>query len=93
MSKAFDILRRSHRFTLLMGMVALLVLSLWVTWPPAALAATLRPQNCDFYSDASYSTVVGQAHYNCRGQIVVQSGTVTAYRVCDYDYCCGTAWC
>lgn len=93
MSKAFEILRHSRRFTLLAGMVVLLALSLLVTRPPDALAATLRPQSCDFYSDASYSVVVGWAVYNCRGQIVQRSGTITSYRICESDYCCGTVWC
>lgn len=93
MSKAFGILRRSRRFTLLVGMVALLVLGFLVTRPPSTLAATLRPQTCTYYSDASYSVVVGYAVLNCNGSFAQQSGTITAYRICEYDYCCGTAWC
>jgi hypothetical protein len=93
MSKAFGILRRSQRFTLLMGMVALLTLGFLVTRPPSALAATLKPQTCTYYSDASYSTIVGYRGYNCNNSIAYQSGTITAYRICDYDYCCGAAWC
>lgn len=93
MSKAFEIVRRSRRFTLLMGMVVLLTLSFLVTRPPGAMAAKLSPVVCDFYSDASLSTLVGSAVYNCRGQIVQQYGTLTSHRVCDYDYCCGTVWC
>jgi hypothetical protein len=93
MSKAFDLLRRSQRFTLLMGMVALLTLGFVVTRPPSALAATLRPQTCTYYSDASYSVVVGHAALRCNGSIAQQSGTITAYRICQSDYCCGTVWC
>jgi spermidine/putrescine-binding protein len=87
MSQAFGILRRSRRFTLLMGVVALLVLSFWATEAQAAYA-TLKVQNCDFYSDASHSTVVGWAYYDCNGRIVQQSGTSSDYSTCSYDYCC-----
>lgn len=93
MNKTFEILRRSHRFMLLMGMVALLILSFLVTRPPDLLAATLKPQTCTFYSDVSYSVVTGYAGYNCNGTISWRNGTITAYRICDYDYCCGTMWC
>lgn len=93
MSKAFGILRRSRRFTLLIGTAALLVLCFLATLTPGALAAVLKPQTCTYYSDASYSTVVGWAVLNCNGSFAQQYGTITAYRICEYDYCCGTAWC
>lgn len=93
MSKAFGILRRSRRFTLLIGMVALLVVGFLATQPPGALAATLRPQTCTYYSDASYSVVVGWAVLNCNGSFAQKSGTVTVFRICQSDYCCGTMWC
>lgn len=93
MRKESGILRRSRRFTLLIGMAALLVLCFLVTRTPSAMAATLRPQTCTYYSDASYSVVVGWALLNCNGSYSQQYGTITAYRICDYDYCCGTAWC
>lgn len=93
MSKAIGILRGSRRFTLLMGMIALLALSFSVTPSQSALAATLRPQHCTYYSDASHSTVTGWATFNCSGRMTSSSGTITAYRDCLYDYCCGTYWC
>jgi hypothetical protein len=93
MSKAFGIVRRSRRITLLIGTVVLLVLCFLATRTPDALAATLRPQTCTYYSDASYSTVVGWAVLNCNGSVAQKSGTITAYRICEYDYCCGNVWC
>ena len=93
MSKVFGILRGSRRLTLLIGMAAVLVSCFLVTRTPPALAATLRPQTCTYYSDASFSTVVGWAVLNCSGSFVQKSGTITAYRICEYDYCCGTVWC
>ncbi len=93
MSKAIGILRGSRRFTLLIAMVALLAMSFSVTPPDSALAATLRPQTCTYYSDATYSTVVGWASFNCNGTYAQKYGTVTAYRICESDYCCGTMWC
>jgi hypothetical protein len=93
MSKSLGILRGSRRFTLLVGMVVLLTLGFLVTRPPSTLAATLKPQTCTYYSDASYSVVVGHAALRCNGSIAQQSGTITAYRICQSDYCCGTVWC
>ena len=57
-----------------------------------------KPQNCDYYSDASYSVWVGHAYLDCYGRIVEKSGTLTAYRICEYDLCCcypdfGWVWC
>lgn len=93
MSKAFGILRRSRRCTLLIAMIALLVVGFLATQPPGALAAVLKPQTCTYYSDSSYSVVVGHAALRCNGSIAQQSGTITAYRICQSDYCCGTVWC
>lgn len=93
MSKAFGILRGSRRFTLLIGMVTLLVLGFLATQPPSTLAATLRPQTCTYYSDSTYSTVVGFAVLNCNGSFAQKSGTITAFRICESDWCCGTMWC
>jgi hypothetical protein len=93
MRKAFVLLRRSRRFTLLMVMAALLVVGFLMTRPPSALAAVLKPQTCTYYSDATYSVVVGWAVLRCNGSVAQQSGTITAYRICESDYCCGNVWC
>ena len=93
MSKVFGILRSSRRFTLLMGIVALLALGFLVSRPPCAWAAVLKKQTCTYYTDASLTTVSGWAHFRCNGSIDQQFGTLTAYSVCDYDYCCGSVWC
>jgi len=93
MSKAFAILRRNRRFTLLMVMAALLVVGFLATRPPSALAATLRPQTCTYYNNAAHSQVVGWYSFNCNGTVSSGSGTMTIYKVCEYDYCCGNVWC
>jgi hypothetical protein len=98
MSKAFGILRRSQRFTLLMGMVALLTLGFLAIRPPDAAGdgvIGLKPQTCTYYSDTSYSTIVGYRGYHCNNSVLWESGTITSYRICDYDYCCapGPYWC
>jgi hypothetical protein len=93
MSKALGVLRRSRRFTLLTGMVVLLALSFLVTQPPVAMTAVLKPQSCTYYSDATYTTVVGYAVLYCNGSFAQLQGKSSAYRICENDYCCGSVWC
>lgn len=93
MSKALSTLRGSRRFTLLLGIAVLLVLGVLVTRPPSAMAAVLKPQSCTYYSDGTYSVVVGWSILRCNGSIFQSSGTITPYRICESDYCCGSVWC
>ncbi|HKV08772.1 MAG TPA: hypothetical protein VJ725_11575 [Thermoanaerobaculia bacterium] len=93
MSTVIGTLPRSRRFGLLGVMIVLLaVVGLSLSQAPAALAATLQPVHCIYYSDATYTVAVGEVYYSCTTR--VQYGTATNYRVCDdYDYCCGNWWC
>jgi len=93
MSKALSTLRRSRRFTLLLGVAVVMVLSYLATRPPSALAAVLKKQVCTFYSDAAHTTVVGWFHYRCNGSVDQSFGTTSPYSVCDSDWCCGSVWC
>lgn len=93
MSKAMGVLKRSRRLGLLVGVAMLLGLGVLILQPPAILAAVLKPQVCTYYSDSSYSVVVGHATLRCNGSFASQSGTITLYRICQSDYCCGNVWC
>lgn len=93
MSKSLGILRASRRFTLLLGVAVLLVLGVLVSRPPSAQAAVLKKQSCMFYTDATLSVYSGYQVYNCNGAVVQTVGTVTAFKVCSSDYCCGSVWC
>jgi len=42
--------------------------------------------DCDYYSDATYTTVVGSYTKLCNGQIVIW-GTQTPYARCHNEYC------
>ncbi|HBL28131.1 MAG TPA: hypothetical protein DD490_14960 [Acidobacteria bacterium] len=92
MSKVLAVLRRSRRFGLLVAMIAVLaVLGLSLGQTPDALAATQKPAYCAYYSDSTYTVLVGEAYYTCTTRVLF--GTPTIYKICDYDYCCGTTWC
>ena len=41
---------------------------------------------CNYYSDASYSQIVGARGYNCCGN-PVNWGVVTGYSLCFAEYC------
>ena len=92
MSTVIRTMRRSRRFGLLVAMIAVLaVLGISLHQPPDALAATRSPAYCAYYSDSTYSVLVGEAYYTCTSRVLY--GTSTNYRICDYDYCCGSTWC
>jgi len=93
MSTVIGTLRRNRRFGLLGVMIVMLAaVGVSLSQSPAALAATLKPVHCFFYSDSTYTVQVGEAYYTCTSRVLY--GTATNYRVCDdYDYCCGTSWC
>jgi hypothetical protein len=93
MSAVIGTLRRSRRFGLLGVMIVMLaVVGVSLSQTPEALAATLKPSRCSFYSDATYTVEVGEAYYTCYGTRVL-FGSTSSYKICDYDYCCGTSWC
>jgi lipopolysaccharide export system protein LptC len=93
MSKVIGILRRSRRLGLLIAMIAVLaVVGISLSQTPDALAATRKPSSCVFYSDSTYTVQVGEAYYTCYNTMVLY-GSTSSYKICDYDYCCGTSWC
>ena len=74
------------RMTLLGGLIALAILIgvgvMQAMAPPAAPV----PGVCVYYSDASYTEIVGRRGTACCGQ-VISSGVVTQFRRCERLYC------
>lgn len=53
---------------------------------PVAEARPAYSWDCDYYSDASYTTIVGYYHFTCSGN-QAWYGTVTDYRICEQSCC------
>ena len=92
MRQSFGTLKGNRRFRLLLAAALLLVAGVFATRPPQAQAASLHVVYCDYYSDATLSVWVGSRAWTCTSAST-PVGTVTQYKVCDYDYCCGNWWC
>jgi hypothetical protein len=70
--------------TLLGGLIALVILA-GVTVMQAIAPAPV-PGVCIYYSDATYTEVVGARGTGCCGH-VINSGIVTPFRRCERIYC------
>jgi hypothetical protein len=64
------------------------ILALLVTPGREAAAAPTLQQYCVYYSDANYTTPVGDCWFTCSG--VYCSGTKTQYKKCGPGQRCGT---
>ncbi len=53
---------------------------------PRSVSAIGLPGYCQYYSDATYTTVVGSRSIGCCGQVTT-TGTVTPYVRCQRVYC------
>ncbi|HEY3570961.1 MAG TPA: hypothetical protein VGP73_23725 [Thermoanaerobaculia bacterium] len=84
MNSARNLLRR--RLILLLALLAVLSVSLAGPHQPAALAVC-NSASVDYYSDATYTTVVGNCTHGCC-QNWVCTGTLTQYSVVVYKETC-----
>ncbi len=80
---------RRSRLSLLLALLAVFGLTFAGTHQPVASASCPDAANVNYYSDATYSTVVGNCHHSCC-QVWSCSGTLTQYSkiisevVCDF---------
>jgi hypothetical protein len=76
-----------HRLSLLLATLAIFTMALAGPRQPAASANCVPAASVDYYSDATYTTVVGNCtHGCCRNWIC--TGTLTEYsRVAWKDFC------
>ena len=78
--------QNTRRLSLLILSLALLVLSLTVASPRSAEAFPAQSCYCLYYSDATYTTIVGEKFGHCDGSIDIE-GIVTSYKTCQCETC------
>lgn len=76
-----------RRLVLLLAALAVLAVALAGPRQPAASAAVCNAASVDYYSDATYTTVVGNCTHGCC-QNWVCTGTLTQYSVVVYKETC-----
>jgi hypothetical protein len=76
----------TRKLVLLLGAVALLVSSFILGAPRTAAALPSQSCDCDYYSDASHSTEVGERYVFCNGQIY-RWGVTSPYVDCYCEDC------
>ena len=74
------------RLSLLLALLAIFAVTL-AALPHPALAACADGVYESFYSDATFTTQVGECHHNCC-QLYTCTGTVTMYGRVDYRFTC-----
>ena len=75
----------SRKLVLLLTAVALLTGSFILTVPDTAEAA--RMCECDYYSDASHTTIIGGLYQGCRPGQVSRWGSSSPYYSCTCEPC------
>lgn len=77
-----------HRRTYLAMAIAILIFSFVASPPGSLIAAPSHQSYCDYYSDDTYTTLVGHRWVSCSG--VVTTGTKTLYKLCWQGSSCYT---
>jgi hypothetical protein len=76
-----------HRLSRLLALLAIFAMTLAGPRPPAALAAACNAASVDYYSDATYTTVVGNCTHGCCRNWTC-TGQLTQYSVVVYKETC-----
>lgn len=75
----------SRRVWITLGLVALLAVTLFVALPSASVATGTYCETT-FYSDATYTTIVGERIVNCQGQLYTW-GTTSTFKIKGCEPC------